>query len=445
MSTAYHFPPGEKAVLFVLQRRKFCVDAFEECLLTNGGVSVKLIMGAFAVLEGGALMQARVNVSDDVLRWIMAQVRLDSLPDKIANNLAMWYKKEKTPTFNQIEDTSRATGIPLGYFFLKTPPQEDLSLVEYRTVDSAALTNPSRELIDTIHDMERVQEWMRDQLVAEGALDLSFVGALKMEKVTDRFADSVREILGLDVDWFKKSEGARTSFNHLRTEMNNIGVIVMTSGIVANNTHRTLDINEFRAFAMEDDIAPLIFINGNDSENGKLFSLLHEFAHLCLGESSLYNERYYSEPRKNHTETICNAATAEILVPQVLFVEAWQTEIKNADEEQVIRILAKDFRCGLTVVARRALDSGFIEQKLYNKIAELAIKLYNEQKKKQKESGGGDYYKTVANRIDARFLRMLVGSVATGKTLYSDAFRLTNTNRFTFAKLIEHAGGGRNE
>lgn len=390
-------------------------------------------------------MQARVNVSDDILRWVMAQVRLEALPDKIANNLAMWYKKEKMPTFNQIEDASRATGIPLGYFFLKTPPKEDLSLVEYRTVDSAALTSPSRELIDTIHDMERVQEWMRDQLVAEGALKLPFVGALKKEKSANRFADSARKILSLDVDWFKKSAGARASFSRLRTEMNNIGIIVMTSGIVANNTHRTLDISEFRAFAMEDDIAPLIFVNGNDSENGKIFSLLHEFAHLCLGESSLYNEGYYSGPRKRHTETICNAAAAEILVPQALFVEAWQTEIKNTDEEQVIRILAKDFKCGLTVVARRALDNGFIEQKLYNKTAELAVKLYNEQKKRQKESGGGDYYKTAANRIDARFLQMLAGSVATGKTLYSDAFRLTNTNRFTFAKLIEHTGGGRNE
>lgn len=390
-------------------------------------------------------MQARVNVSDDILQWIMAQVRLESLPDRIANNLAMWCKKEKIPTFNQIEDTSRATGIPLGYFFLKTPPKEDLSLVEYRTVDSAELTNPSRELMDTMHDMERVQEWVRSQLIAEDASKLPFIGAQRQEKDADRFANYVREILGLEIDWFRKSKGAWASFGRLRAAMNDIGVIVMTSGIVANNTHRPLNVNEFRAFAMEDDIAPLIFINGNDSENGKLFSLLHEFAHLCLGESSLYNERYYSGQQKRHTETICNAVAAEMLVPQTLFVQAWQTEVKNADEEQVIRILAKDFRCGLTVVARRALDNGFIEQKLYNKMAELAIKLYNEQKKRQKESGGGDFYKTAANRIDARFLRMLAGSVATGKTLYSDAFRLTNTNRFTFAKLVEHMGGGRNE
>ena len=45
----------------------------------------------------------------------------------------------------------------------------------------------------------------------------------------------------------------------------------MMSGIVGNNTHRPLNIDEFRAFSVIDEYAPLIFINSNDSINGKLF------------------------------------------------------------------------------------------------------------------------------------------------------------------------------
>ena len=388
-------------------------------------------------------MQTSVPISEDILQWIMTRVRLESLPHKVAANLTKWSEKEKVPTFNQIEDVSKATGIPLGYFFLKTPPQEDLSLVEYRTVDSVELMNPSRELIDTMHNMELVQDWMRDQLIAEGISELPFVGALKGETSVVRFADSVRDRLNLKKDWFRRSGGVRDSFNRLRMAMSNAGVVVMTSGIVENNTHRPLDINEFRAFALVDDLAPLIFINGNDSESGKIFSLIHEFAHLCLGENSLFNERYSSGQSINRKETICNAVAAEILVPQDLFTKAWQTAVKEVDRERAIQITSKDFKCGMTVIARRALDNGFIEYPLYKKTAELAIKLYNEQRKKQKENGsGGDYYKTAVNRIDPRFLKMLTGSVAAGKTLYSDAFRLTNTNRFTFAKLTGQMGGG---
>lgn len=387
-------------------------------------------------------MQVSVNVSDNILQWIMTCVQLDKLPAKVADNLTMWSQKKKTPTFNQIEDASRATGIPLGYFFLQVPPKEDLSLVEYRTVDSVELTNPSRELIDTMHNMELVQEWMRSELMAEETPAPYFVGALKKEKSTENFADSVRKILGLKIDWFKRSRDQKDSFGRLRASMSDAGVIVMTSGIVENNTHRPLDINEFRAFAMTDELAPLIFINGNDSENGKLFSLLHEFAHICLDESSLFNDRIGTGQSSRNKENMCNAVAAEILVPQILFATAWQTAIKDVDEERAINILARDFNCGMTVIARRAVDSGFIEYQLYKKVAERAIKLYDEQRKRQKEeNGGGDFYRTTASRIDSRFLRMLTGSVAAGKTLYSDAFRLTNTNRFTFAKLTEYVGG----
>ena len=93
----------------------------------------------------------------------------------------------------------------------------------------------------------------------------------------------------------------------------------MMSGIVGNNTHRPLDINEFRAFAMVDDLVPLIFINSNDSVSGRLFSLLHEFAHICIGNNSLYNDRYSSGTRVSKAESVSNAVAAEILVPQVMF------------------------------------------------------------------------------------------------------------------------------
>ena len=99
-------------------------------------------------------MTVSVDIADSVLDWIMSKVRPGSLPETVWKNLMQWSNKEKTPTFNQVEAASKATGIPLGYFFLQTPPQENLSLVDYRTVDSAELTNPSRELLDTIHDME---------------------------------------------------------------------------------------------------------------------------------------------------------------------------------------------------------------------------------------------------------------------------------------------------
>ena len=390
-------------------------------------------------------MQVSVAVSNEILNWIMAHVQLEVLPQQIADNLDQWCRGVKTPTFHQIEKASQATGIPLGYFFLKTPPAEDSLLAQYRTIDSVELNRPSRNLTDVMHHMDLVQEWTREHLISEGASAVTFVGACAKRPTVESIANAMRTALRLAPDWFKQSKSAEASFQTIRTTISDAGVFVMMSGIVENNTHRALDINEFRAFAMVDDYAPLVFINANDSVNGKLFSLLHEFAHICVGESDLFNDRDSTGNAVKPVETLCNAAAAEILVPREFFVQAWKGLSPELDTDQRISALAKVFRCGSTVIARKALDHGLIDHSQYQQIARLAVKRYQDARRRKKELGesGGNYYGTLASRIDRRFLGMLTGSVAEGKTLYSDAFRLTNTNRTTFAALLEHVGGAK--
>ncbi|MFG6363501.1 MAG: Zn peptidase, partial [Schaedlerella sp.] len=65
---------------------------------------------------------------------------------------------EKPLTFNQVEDMSKKTNIPFGYFFLDKPPVEECSIVEYRAVDSAMIAEPSRNLMDTVDLMTDIQE-----------------------------------------------------------------------------------------------------------------------------------------------------------------------------------------------------------------------------------------------------------------------------------------------
>ena len=380
-------------------------------------------------------MQVNINVSENIIDWVMKRVSPSVLSSKQGELLYAWKEGRKAPTYNQIEKMSKVTGIPLGYFFLEKPPVEDSSFVEYRTVDSKEFSNPSRNLMETLHDMELIQEWIRNELQATESDNLSFVGSIKKTVQPDDFAVFVRKCLKIEINWYESCKNGEESFKLLRNYISDLGVVVMMSGIVGNNTHRTLDTNEFRAFALVDKKAPLIFINSNDSFNGKLFSLLHEFAHICLGENSLFNDRYGSVDKVSATEKICNALAAEILVPEHIFLEKWKKQIREKDEEATIRELAKYFKCGYTVLARRAYDQKFIDFQSYQNFARKAVQQYLE--KKQTGTGGGDYYNTVASRVDRRFFDLLLGSVLEGRTLYSDAFRLTNTNRSTFSNLAE--------
>ena len=81
--------------------------------------------------------------------------------------------------------------------------------------------------------------------------------------------------------------------------MESKGIMVMQSGIVGSNTHRKLEIKEFRGFMLYDDLAPLIFINSSDSQAGKMFSLIHEYIHLLFKEDDVFiNDDLKNEDEK---------------------------------------------------------------------------------------------------------------------------------------------------
>lgn len=381
-------------------------------------------------------MPVQYSISQDILDWVIKKTSSNIVLPKTLPMIQEWRRGTKIPTYNQIEAASRDTRIPFGYFFLKTPPTENIPLLEYRTIKSQEFDQPSRDLVDTIHEMEQVIEWTKNNLKAEGAEINPIVG--KLMNITDigTISTYIRNTLGLAEDWFEKTNNAEDSFRKLRTTLSDAGIVVMMNGTVRGNTHRPLDVNEFRAFTIIDEYAPLIFINATDSINGRLFSLLHEFVHIFLGVNSLFNDRYGTGKNISSIERICNAVAAEILVPNNVFLYKWKESERNETSlDDRIQQLALYFSCGPVVIARKALDTREIDISQYRHIAEEAIRHYRE--KKSSQTSGGNYYATLSSRVDRRFFSLLYKSVSEGKTPYTEAFRLTNTNRITFSKLAE--------
>ncbi len=304
-------------------------------------------------------MQTNIVISLEILRWIISHISTDTLPPKIMEYLNRWTDGEKA-TFRQIEEVSRATKIPLGYFFLQTPPTEDT------VIEGVQGQHFSRDFMDTLHNMTQIQAWMHDCLIAEGNAPVEIVSSLKAETSVKIFAQKVRDLLSIGLEQREQACTMQDAFELVRTSISDTGVIVMTNGMVGNDIRRPLNVSEFRAFSLVDDYAPLIFINSNDSVEKTLFSLLYAFSCICAGENGLLTDCQKSKP-------ICNAVATEICQK----------------------------------VAQRTGHSDQSEQK------NLQVK----------------------NSMDRRFLQYLVNSVSEGKTLYTNAYRLTDTNRFTFATL----------
>ena len=164
-------------------------------------------------------MANTVEVSSNIWNWINTSVQV---PAAVREKFEQWRSGEKKPTFSQLEEFSRKIHVPIGYFFLERQPQEQFKLIEFRTVDSRQLQDPSRELIDTLRQMESIQEWMRDDMIAGENEENRYVGSLRGKKGVAELAAMVRETLQYyqgDISIVEKGYGhPKSVFSALRDE-----------------------------------------------------------------------------------------------------------------------------------------------------------------------------------------------------------------------------------
>lgn len=384
-----------------------------------------------------------VEVKPEIISWILHIIQFDNVAGSVVDLLNKWQTGEKTPTFNQVEEISKKTNVPFGYFFLDKPPIEECSIVDYRTVNSITIPEPSRNLIDILDLMTDIQNWMTEYVVENGQDELDYVGSVENVNDINVIANDIRTALDLEKEWYMNGGNAADSFRYLKSRLDELGIIVMMSGIVGNNTRRKLNVEEFRAFTLVNKFAPLIFINTCDSDAGKLFSLLHELTHVWIGVNSFYNDSVSNGDTDNANEMICNAVAAEILVPTDIFEEKWRN-MKGTHIEKV-EALSKSFRCSQYVIVRKALDNDKVTKKIYTEIVAEITRQYKEWKEKQdaNKNTGGDFYRTLGSKLDHRLVYALASSAREGRTQYTEVYRLTNTNRKTFGKLLEDIGGAR--
>lgn len=376
----------------------------------------------------------RVEINPALLSW--ACERSGRSPEELAKRfprLEQWLEGERMPTFRQLEEFARATHTAIGYFFLSQPPEEELPIPDMRTIAGQETIQPSPDLLDTLYLCQRRQAWYRDYALSTGHETLQFVGSLTCETPPEVAAERIRQALDLDSsDLRSQFRDWADALRHIIARIEDAGVLVMVSGVVGNNNKRRLSPQEFRGFALADDLAPLIFVNGKDVKAAQMFTLAHETAHLWLGETALSNAGVASRPA-HKIEKWCNAVAAEMLVP----LRELQDVLSGEDPLAELDSLVRRFKVSRLVVIRRLLDAGSISREEFQQA--YSRELYRVESLPR--SRGGDFYLTQEVRVSRRFVRALVANTLEGRTLYRDAFQLLGIKREqTFLRMGQRAG-----
>ena len=340
---------------------------------------------------------------------------------------------------------AKATHTPVGYLLLDEPPEIDIPISDFRTVGSAGVNLPSPNLLDTIYLCQQRQEWYREEVQFMGEQNLDFVGSMSLDDNVESAARRIGTELKFS-DEPRQRRGSKDGIRrHLVDEAENLGILVMVSGVVGNSTSRVLDVCEFRGFALADPWAPLVFVNGKDGKGAQIFTLVHELAHIWLGRSAVSDNSVKDTPTYD-VEQWCNAVAAELLVPAGIMRKLYDSSAEVCGEADR---LAGLFKVSKQVILRRMYDVGGLEQNLfleeYGKEVTLAAEREMKKKAGKKENKtGGNYYNNVLARASKKFTRALLASTMEGRTIPIVSRRLLDVwNAKSIDQISKKIGVGR--
>jgi len=376
------------------------------------------------------MAHAHALINPAMLRWARGRVGLDVNEAAIAagvkpEQFQRWEEGDAQPTFRQAQHVASALHAPFGYLFLPEAPVDEPALPDLRTVGGAPAGRPSINLMETVqHAMQR-QAWFAEYLQEQGSEPLPFVGRFNTSSAVARVAQDIRDVLGVDVEQGQRNW--ETYYRELIEASERAGVLVMRSGIVGNNTHRKLDVGEFRGFAISHPLAPVVFINSSDAPSARLFTLLHELAHIWIGSSGISNVAPGNTRRE---EITCNGVAGEFLAPSSVFAELWAA----AAQDLAMRVaeLAHRFHVSRFVVIRRALDMGLLDQATYSTFYRAELDAF-----RAAEGGGGSFYRNAGAKNSTRFARAVIAEAFSGRLLLRDAGRLLGVQP---SKIRDFAG-----
>lgn len=379
-------------------------------------------------------MALHVDIQPTFFSWATKRARLDpadlyhrfkGLPD--------WESGKKGPTLKQLEAFANATHTPIGYFFLPEPPHEEIPIPDLRTLRNQGLHQPSPDLLDTIHVMQRRQAWLREELIECDADSLDFVASARISDNPQGVGLEMRRMLGLADGWAATVHSWREAVGELRRSIEELGVTAVINGVVGNNTHRKLDVGEFRGFALCDQYAPLVFVNGADAKAAQMFTLAHELAHIWLGESALTDTKLTTRPSQE-IEAWCDRAAAEFLVPTEELKACWQ-EVRH--DGSPFESIARRFKVSSIVAGRRAMDLRLVSREtFFNFYEEYITREHNQPS----DSGGGDFYKSQNTRVGKRFASLVFLAAKGGRLSFKEAYDLTGLRGGAFQEYANRLG-----
>ncbi len=328
---------------------------------------------------------------------------------------------------------------PLLTFYMSAPPGKGNRGQDFRTLPEEYSVVDEALLDSLIRNIQARQSMVRAIIEDEDEVEaLSFVGSAQRSDSVDTIAKSIQRTINFDLDEFRSQRTPNDAFKLLRERVEDAGIFVLLIGNLGSH-HTALDIEVFRGFAIADDIAPFIIINDQDAHSAWSFTLLHELAHLWLGQTGVSGAK-----TEIATERFCNDIAGEILLPtqQLMTLSINNTtDIETAKE--LISSFAKERNISNSMVAYKLFSNGIIGHDTWNSLSRLfrRIWLHNRKEKRDQarnhDSQDPDYFVVRRHRVGATLINFIGRMMAAGAVTTIQAGKILGVKACNVHKLTD--------
>jgi Zn-dependent peptidase ImmA (M78 family) len=241
----------------------------------------------------------------------------------------------------------------------------------------------------------------------------------KIEKAggPELLGGQVRELLKVTGEEQRTWRDPRKSYKGWRSRVESAGALVFQVTGVAPS--------EVLGFSLTEQPLPIIGINRKLAPNGRTFTLLHEFVHVLLRESSLCDieESFARPPQEQATEVFCNAVAAAALIPRdALLADPLVSRHSRprdwSDEE--LDAIARNFGVSKHVALRRLLTVGRTTQTFYAPRA-ASWRVYEPAPAREDENFKRNMPQEIVSDLGRPFVRMIIESYLNSNLSLSDA------------------------
>ena len=382
------------------------------------------------------------QVNPDILKWAResAGLRLEEAVKKLSirdawgtaaiDRLRALETGEDSPTRAVLSKMAKQYHRPLLTFYLAQPPRRGAWGRDFRAPGAHRSTRDEALLDALVRNVQARQGLLRSAMLDDDdeIVPLSFVASATMDTPVDRLVSSIRDTLAVQLSDFRAAKGPDAAFRLLRARAEQAGVFVLVLDNLGSH-HTQLDVEVFRGFALADEIAPFVVVNPKDSAGARCFTLLHELAHLWLGEPGISG----GDPM-DPIEVFCNEVASSFLLPTeelAAFRGPYTSDV--GAWANAITAFAGTRNVSSSMVAYRLYRRAAMDKTLWLGLRELFRGRWLQSQRRQRQQrdtsdGGPSYGVLVRHSLGPGLVELAFRLLASGALTTTKASRVLGVN-----------------